>query len=84
MEGKNKLKSNPTSFQGNDKITHYCYVCVKSWSRFPLEDLFGRKRAYLQNKNSETEDEEDGDEDDEDGPDEDEDGDDEGVLGVIS
>ncbi|KAK7388602.1 hypothetical protein VNO78_23424 [Psophocarpus tetragonolobus] len=49
--------------------------------RFPLENLFGRKHAYLENKNSETEDDDDGDEDDEDGHDEDDDGDDEEFSG---
>ena len=50
--------------------------------RFPLEDLFGRKHAYLENKNSETEDDDkDGDEDDEDGHDQDDDGEDEEFSG---
>ncbi|KAK7330035.1 hypothetical protein VNO77_24220 [Canavalia gladiata] len=50
--------------------------------RFPFEELFGRKHAYLENKNaSETEDDEDGDDDDEDGHDEDDDGEDEEYSG---
>ncbi|KAL2338432.1 hypothetical protein Fmac_012878 [Flemingia macrophylla] len=50
--------------------------------RFPLEELFGTKHAYLENKTgSETEDDEEGDDDDEDGHDEDDDGDDEEFSG---
>ncbi|KAK7264861.1 hypothetical protein RJT34_32474 [Clitoria ternatea] len=48
--------------------------------RFPLEDLYGRKHAYLENK-SETEDDDDGEDDDEDGHDEDDDGEDDEYSG---